>query len=146
MGTRLFVGNISFKATEDSLRELFEQQGQVKDCHIVMDRETNRSKGFAFVEMSTQDEATEAIAKLETNKPDWVLLDLNLPDSDGWDVLHYIAGHPALKDVQVLIISGAMLNETQSAEIQTREYAFINKGEFKVDRVLATVADLLEVD
>ena len=65
MGTRLFVGNISFKATEDSLRELFEQQGQVKDCHIVMDRETNRSKGFAFVEMSTQDEATEAIAKLD---------------------------------------------------------------------------------
>lgn len=65
MGTRLFVGNISFKATEDSLRELFEQQGQVKDCHIVMDRETNRSKGFAFVEMSTQEEATEAIAKLD---------------------------------------------------------------------------------
>jgi len=65
MGTRLFVGNISFKATEDTLRELFEQQGQVKDCHIVMDRETQRSKGFAFVEMSTQEEATAAIEKFD---------------------------------------------------------------------------------
>jgi CheY-like chemotaxis protein len=83
---------------------------------------------------------------LEANKPDLVLLDLKLPDSDGWDVMHYIAGRPEFKDVQVLVISGAILNELQAAEIQTREYAYINKGEFKVDHVLATVADLLEVD
>ncbi|HUJ71500.1 MAG TPA: response regulator, partial [Verrucomicrobiae bacterium] len=88
----------------------------------------------------------EAIEKLKANKPDLVLLDLKLPDSDGWDVMHYIAGRPDFKDVQVLVISGVILNELQTAEIQTREYAYINKGEFKVDHVLATVADLLEVN
>lgn len=64
MGTRLFVGNISFKATEDEIKALFEKHGVVKDCHIVMDRDTNRSKGFCFVEMSTQDEANKAIEKV----------------------------------------------------------------------------------
>jgi RNA recognition motif-containing protein len=61
MGTRLFVGNLPFGATEDEVRGTFERYGSVKDCHIVMDRDTGRSKGFGFVEMSSQDEATKAI-------------------------------------------------------------------------------------
>jgi len=122
-----------------------------KNVLIVDDEESFRevlkctlsAEGYQLSEAAT---GKEAIAKLEAEKPDLLLLDLNLPDSDGWDVIHYIAGHPTLKDVQVLVMSGAMLNETQSAEIQTHEYGYIDKGEFKVDRVLATVADLLEVD
>jgi CheY-like chemotaxis protein/nitrogen-specific signal transduction histidine kinase len=100
-------------------------------------------EGYRLSEAAT---GREAIEKLEASKPDLVLLDLKLPDSDGWDVLHYIAKRPEFKDVQVLIISGAMLDKLQSSEIQKREYAYINKGEFKVDRVLKTVADLLEVN
>ena len=61
MGTRLFVGNLPYGVTDNELRSEFEKYGAVKDCHIVMDREMNRSKGFGFVEMTTQDDATKAI-------------------------------------------------------------------------------------
>lgn len=64
MGMRLFVGNLPFSATEDEIKAVFEKQGTVKDCHIVMDFTTNRSKGFCFVEMSTQEEANSAVEQL----------------------------------------------------------------------------------
>jgi hypothetical protein len=51
MGTRLYVGNLSFNATADSVREAFTQFGTVEDAHVVTDRETGRSRGFAFVTM-----------------------------------------------------------------------------------------------
>ena len=70
MGIRLFVGNLSYNATEDEIRGLFEQYGTVRDCHIVMDRETNRSKGFCFVEMGTKEEAASAIEKLNGSEFD----------------------------------------------------------------------------
>ena len=60
----LFVGNMSFQTTEGDLRALFEPFGQVARVHIAMDRETGRSRGFAFVEMTTDEEAQTAIAKL----------------------------------------------------------------------------------
>jgi CheY-like chemotaxis protein/nitrogen-specific signal transduction histidine kinase len=88
----------------------------------------------------------EAIAKLQTATPDLLLLDLKLPDIDGWAVIRYITQQPRLKDMQVLIISGIMLSEHQSVEIQTHDYTFINKSDFKVNHVLDTVADLLEVN
>ena len=65
MGTRLFVGNLPFKATEDDIRELFVTAGEVKDCHLVTDRETGRARGFGFVEMATQDEADKAISSFD---------------------------------------------------------------------------------
>ena len=61
----LFVGNLSFQATESALRELFQPFGQVTRVHMAMDRETGRARGFAFVEMSNDDEATKAIAALD---------------------------------------------------------------------------------
>lgn len=64
MGMRLFVGNLPFNSTEDEIRTVFEKHGQVKDCHIVMDYASGRSKGFCFVEMSTREEATTAIEQL----------------------------------------------------------------------------------
>lgn len=64
MGTRLFIGNLPWGATEQEIRDAFTSVGTVKDCHLVIDRETGKSKGFAFVEMSTQDEATTAIDRL----------------------------------------------------------------------------------
>ena len=65
MGNRLYVGNLSFQATEDTLREAFAACGEVTDVHIVQDRDTGRSRGFAFVTMSTDAEARSAIEKLD---------------------------------------------------------------------------------
>jgi len=63
MATRLYVGNLSYMTTEGDLLELFKQAGNVVSCEIVMDRFTNKSRGFAFVEMGTQDEANKAISE-----------------------------------------------------------------------------------
>lgn len=64
MGSKIYVGNLPFSATNDSLNELFAKFGKVDSAKIVMDRDTGRSKGFGFVEMSTNDEAQAAIEKL----------------------------------------------------------------------------------
>ncbi len=62
MNTRLYVGNLSFNSTADSIRSVFTEFGNVDDVHLVTDRETGRSRGFAFVTMSNAEEATKAIA------------------------------------------------------------------------------------
>ena len=64
MGKRLYVGNLSYQTTEMDLRDLFGQHGTVADAKLVMDRDTGRPRGFGFVEMSTDAEATAAIAAL----------------------------------------------------------------------------------
>ena len=60
----IYVANIPFKASEDELRELFEQHGEVSSVKIILDRETNRSRGFGFVEMSDEESAKQAINAL----------------------------------------------------------------------------------
>lgn len=57
----IYVGNISYSATEDNIKELFEQHGKVNSAKIIIDRYTQRSKGFGFVEMEDENEADEAI-------------------------------------------------------------------------------------
>jgi RNA recognition motif-containing protein len=62
MGNRLYVGNLSFRTTEDTLRAALEEAGGTcKDIHIVTDRETGRPRGFAFAEMSSDEEAHAVI-------------------------------------------------------------------------------------
>lgn len=63
MGNRLYVGNLPFSATDESLGKMFAQAGQVQSARVITDRDTGRSKGFAFVEMSTEREAADAIKK-----------------------------------------------------------------------------------
>jgi RNA recognition motif-containing protein len=63
MGNKLYVGNLPFSVTEDSLQQLFSQAGKVESATIITDRDTGRSKGFGFVEMSSEQEATDAITK-----------------------------------------------------------------------------------
>ena len=65
MGKKLYVGNLPFSITEDSLSDAFAQCGTVDSVKIIMDRDTGRSKGFGFVEMSSDDEAAAAIEKLD---------------------------------------------------------------------------------
>lgn len=64
MATKLFVGGISWDSTEDSLKNFFSQVGTVVSATIITDKYSGRSKGFGFVEMSTDEETKEAIAKL----------------------------------------------------------------------------------
>lgn len=61
---RIYVGNLSYQAAEQELRETFELHGEVEETYIVRDRDTGRSRGFAFVEMPTDEEARTAIAEL----------------------------------------------------------------------------------
>jgi RNA recognition motif-containing protein len=62
MAKKLYVGNLSYNTTEDGLRNLFADFGSVASAKIVFDRETGNSKGFGFIEMSTDEEASAAIA------------------------------------------------------------------------------------
>jgi RNA recognition motif-containing protein len=67
MGTRLYVGNISFKATEADLRNLFSKTGEVVSVKLIKDSATGKMRGFGFVEMATKEDANNAIAKLNGN-------------------------------------------------------------------------------
>ena len=64
MSAKLFVGNLSYQATEEDLRELFQQAGAVQSVRIITDQFTGRPRGFGFVEMSTKEEAERAIDQL----------------------------------------------------------------------------------
>ena len=64
MAKKLYVGSLSFKATEESLRELFSSVGEVESARIITEADTGRSKGFGFVEMSSEEDAKKAIEQL----------------------------------------------------------------------------------
>lgn len=61
MEKRLYVGNLSYNSTEEDVEGLFKQAGAVESCHLMLDKFTSRSRGFAFVEMATIDEANKAV-------------------------------------------------------------------------------------
>ncbi|MGH7157516.1 MAG: RNA recognition motif domain-containing protein [Candidatus Saccharimonadales bacterium] len=65
MATKLFVGSLSYQATDDDLRAAFEPFGQVTSAKVITDRDTGRSKGFGFVEMNSDDEAKTAIKEMD---------------------------------------------------------------------------------
>ena len=70
MGRKLYVGNLPYSATEQSLNEAFSAFGTVDSATVITDRDTGRSKGFGFVEMSTDAEAQKAIQELNDSKMD----------------------------------------------------------------------------
>ncbi len=65
MAKKLYVGNLPYSSTDDTLRETFSQHGTVDSATIINDRDTGRSKGFGFVEMSSESEAQAAIEALD---------------------------------------------------------------------------------
>ncbi len=69
MSKKLYVGNLPYSANDQSLMEAFAECGSVQSAKVIMDRDSGRSKGFAFVEMSTESEATAAISRY--NGVDW---------------------------------------------------------------------------
>ncbi len=64
MSKKIYVGNLSYKVTEDDLKDLFAEFGTITEINVITDRETGRPRGFAFVEMESDDEATKAINSL----------------------------------------------------------------------------------
>ena len=84
----IFVGNLDFKATEEAVRSLFERYGAVNSARIMTDRETGRSRGFAFVEMENENEANQAISALNGFNMDGRALNVNearpKPDRGGF--------------------------------------------------------------
>lgn len=77
MGTRLYVGNLAYSVTSQSLEQLFSEYGQVKDASVVQDRETGRSKGFGFVEMGDNAQAQAAMQAMNLKEVDGRCLTVN---------------------------------------------------------------------
>jgi RNA recognition motif-containing protein len=73
----LFVGNLSFQTTEDELRSVFEPYGEITRLQVMTDRDTGRARGFAFVELSDDDEAAKAITELNGKELDGRALNVN---------------------------------------------------------------------
>ena len=78
MSNKLFVGNLSFNITENDLKDAFAAHGTVTETNLMMDRTTNRPRGFGFVTMSTAEEAQQAIAALNGKEIDGRALTVNL--------------------------------------------------------------------
>ena len=73
----IYVGNLSYSTTDQSLEELFGEFGEVTSARVISDRDSGRSKGFGFVEMSSQDEASTAITELNDKEIDGRKLRVN---------------------------------------------------------------------
>lgn len=70
MATKLFVGSLSWGVTDDQLKDFFTAAGTVVSAKVIVDRDTNRSKGFGFVEMSSDEEAKKAVDELNNKELD----------------------------------------------------------------------------
>jgi RNA recognition motif-containing protein len=77
MGKNIYVGNVSYSTTQDRLQELFEAYGEVASVNIITDRASGRPRGFAFVEMATEEAASAAIAGLDGQEVDGRTLTVN---------------------------------------------------------------------
>ncbi len=77
MATKLFVGNLSFNTTENDVLDLFKQAGNVTSCELIQDKFTNKSRGFAFVTMSSEEEARTAITQMSGKELDGRALTVN---------------------------------------------------------------------
>ena len=78
MEKKLYVGGISYQTSEDGLRDHFSEAGSVESAIIISDRDTGRSKGFGFVEMSNEEEAQKAIDMFNGNELDGRALTVNI--------------------------------------------------------------------
>src|SRR6516165_981275 len=77
MGKKIYVGNLAYGVSSSDLQQMFEAYGEVQSAQVIMDRDTGRSKGFGFVEMSSDQEAHAAIAALNGKETDGRTLTVN---------------------------------------------------------------------
>ena len=78
MNKKLYVGGLSYSVTDSQLRDMFTSHGTVESAKVVTDRDSDRSRGFGFVEMGTQEEAEKAIAALNGTQQDGRSLTVNI--------------------------------------------------------------------
>jgi cold-inducible RNA-binding protein len=83
MAHKLFVGSLAFSTSTETLRDLFAQVGSVESAAVVMDRDTGRSRGFGFVEMSTAEEANQAVKRFNGHDLDGRQLKVEMSTSSG---------------------------------------------------------------
>ena len=77
MAKKLYVGNLSYGTTQEAVRELFEQVGEVAEVNLITDRDSGRPKGFGFVEMASAEDGNKAIAELDGSEFDGRQLKVN---------------------------------------------------------------------
>lgn len=97
---KLYVGNLSFDATEQELRQMFEPHGSVESASVATDRDTGRSRGFAFIEMTSDHEAESAIAALNGSQVGGRALIVNeaRPQRSGFGDRSYSGGRSGGRD------------------------------------------------
>lgn len=78
METKLYIGNLAYETTEQDLRTMFSEVGTVGSVDVIMDRQTGKPKGFAFVMMSSQDEADKAVTMFDTKEVNSRTLKVNI--------------------------------------------------------------------
>lgn len=78
MGKKIYVGNLPYSATSETLNESFSVSGTVESAQVIQDRDSGRSRGFGFVEMSTDDEAEAAVAQFNGKELDGRALTVNI--------------------------------------------------------------------
>ena len=102
----MYVGNLTFDATEADVRELFSQHGPVNEVALVMDRETQRPRGFGFVTMSSADEGQRAIEALNGKNHDGFPVDIHITDLAAGQAPH--AAHHHVHEEIVMVQSGML--------------------------------------
>jgi len=85
MATKLYVGSLAYSVNDDQLKEMFAAVGSVTSAQVIVDRDSNQSKGFGFVEMSSEDEAKEAIKQLNGKEIDGRAIVVNEARPSGGD-------------------------------------------------------------
>jgi RNA recognition motif-containing protein len=83
MNNRLYVGNLAFQTTEDTLQAVFAECGEVTDVKLMLDRETGRSRGFAFVTLATSEAAQNALSRLHGSELDGRALRVDIAQERG---------------------------------------------------------------
>lgn len=110
MGKKLFIGNLSYNTTEDTLREKLSTFGEVVSLKIIMDRFSGRSKGFGFVEMATDEAGDQAISEL------------NGQDLDGREIV-VREDEPQMKKDRPFRSNGGGMNRRSGGDFNRREYS-----------------------
>ena len=126
----IYVGNLSFDAEVEDVKQLFSQYGQLRQCSLPLDRDTGRKRGFAFVELSNETEETKAIDDLQD--VEWMgrMIRVNKaePRSGGGVVTAAAVVDMAAVAADTVAVAAAAATEPRCIEISDFDLSFLNQG------------------